>query len=99
MSAEVSTEALMHLHSLQEASFATVASGQHDAGLRAACISQLESQRAATHADFEIAGLDRLSTTKTAPKRRITDRALRCHNMNVIIAGLCGKTGHSAQES
>lgn len=75
ISSEGSTGALMHLHSLHAGSFATVDSGQQDSDWRTECISQPESQVAARHADMDIAGLDRLSTTKTAPMRRIKSRA------------------------
>lgn len=79
-SAERSTGAVMHLHPLWVDFF----SGQQDLALAVWCISQVESQLAATHADMGIEGVDRLNTTRTAPIRRIIRRASSNHDMPVV---------------
>lgn len=82
-SGERSAGALMHVQSLQGDCFAIDVSGQHDSELRTRCMSQRESQVAATHADMATVGVYRLSTTKIALIKRIRGRAERCH---VIVA-------------
>lgn len=72
----------MHLHPFGVGSFETDCSGQHESALRAACMSHVESHDAATHDDMGIAGVDRLSTTMTAPSRRVRSRAEQRRDMD-----------------
>ncbi len=71
----------MHLQPCCSDSLAIELSGQHDSRLGVECIAQVESQVVATHAGVEIVGVTKLSTTITAPSRRITSRAEDCHDM------------------